>query len=658
MSEAIWRTPCRPRTRGPLGRVHPRDAESPQEVSALKEEHARRMSELQRKHAEEQALASAQQTEALQSCQLHAETAEAQVAQLSRQQQSLQSSGESCRERALQAEKELKEANLEIQELRKQLKVLEEQKFRHEREINELKVQLASVKEQLAVREQHAASQKLQIDEAVNQRRMLEENVSSLKKQASSLEEKFNLSSQEIAKGNRIIQSLHQSSKESKVKLRQKQSELTDLEKARLELEKEGQLSKLVLDEKDQELLRGKHREEKMKEDIDEMKRKLAEAHDVIKSNQEVIEYLNRQLTERELRTMPTVPMSGTANSTFQSDVPSRSGTTSVALAELLSKVESLAPKSKGLPSSPGYGGHVSSLNLSLSTPAKTPSTMASSPEEEFIHFWDDLVHVPQTGLLLMGGAGPAEGTARADCTGYPVPGVETTLGISFLALAVSVNPTGGHDAAVASVAQLFQRLEELSRSMQDDQVCSESELLELRQERNALKDRLEDAVSSLRQLSARAALLQPAAADAGPAGPAEPTAGAGAAEPSELQRRVWQAEGELQELKRMENLRLQRIQTLELHQESLVEQTTWATATSSVSGEDARRTLQSLEQSVAELQASVVAKKDLLEETRERSQKGQRYIQALQQQQLQLVSQADERVLRNPRPPRSATAV
>ncbi|CAK9032942.1 Uncharacterized protein SCF082_LOCUS20274 [Durusdinium trenchii] len=99
-----------------------------------------------------------------------------------------------------------------------------------------------------------------------------------------------------------------------------------------------------------------------------------------------------------------------------------------------------------------------------------------------------------------------------------------------------------------------------------------------------------------------------------------------------------------------MENLRLQRIQTLELHQESLVEQTTWATATSSVSGEDARRTLQSLEQSVAELQASVVAKKDLLEETRERSQKGQRYIQALQQQQLQLVSQADERVLRNPR--------
>ena len=52
---------------------------------------------------------------------------------------------------------------------------------------------------------------------------------------------------------------------------------------------------------------------------------------------------------------MPTVPMSGTANSTFQSDVPSRSGTTSVALAELLSKVESLAPKSKGLPSSPGH---------------------------------------------------------------------------------------------------------------------------------------------------------------------------------------------------------------------------------------------------------------------------------------------------------------
>ena len=58
-------------------------------------------------------------------------------------------------------------------------------------------------------------------------------------------------------------------------------------------------------------------------------------------------------------------------------------------------------------------------------------------------------------------------------------------------------------------------------------------------------QDRLEDAVSSLRQLSTRAELLQPSAA-------AESTAAAvlAATTAPEWQRRVWRAEGELKELR------------------------------------------------------------------------------------------------------------
>ena len=275
------------------------------EVNALKEEHGKMLADLQRKQTEALAHEEFRSKDALASALDRAQRAETEALELQRARQSLTATGESCQQRLLEAEKQVKETTLESSELRKQLKHLEEQKFRHERELTELKVNLASTREQLTVREQHAASQAVQIEEAVNQRRMLEENVSTLKKQVVTLEEKCNLSSQEIAKGNRIIQSLHQASKESKVKLRQRATELAHFEKARLELEKEGQLNRHVLDEKDSELLRGKQREEKLREDKEEMKRKLLEAQDVIKSNQEVIEYLNRQLTDREMKTLP-----------------------------------------------------------------------------------------------------------------------------------------------------------------------------------------------------------------------------------------------------------------------------------------------------------------------------------------------------------------
>ena len=62
--------------------------------------------------------------------------------------------------------------------------------------------------------------------------------------------------------------------------------------------------------------------------------------------------------------------------------------------------------------------------------------------------------------------------------------------------------------------------------------------------ENHLLQDRLEDAISSLRQLSTRAELLQPSAT-------AEATAAACAAGTApEWQRRVWRAEGELKELR------------------------------------------------------------------------------------------------------------
>eukprot|EP00930_Biecheleria_cincta_P046151 TRINITY_DN31830_c0_g1_i1.p1 TRINITY_DN31830_c0_g1~~TRINITY_DN31830_c0_g1_i1.p1 ORF type:complete len:669 (-),score=177.47 TRINITY_DN31830_c0_g1_i1:18-2024(-) len=320
------------------------------ELTELRQEHARVLEDLHRRGLEDKARQDMEHSQALKALQERARAAEASVEELKQQSRSLTATGESCQERLVMAESKLKDATAETDSLQNQVKHLKELKFKHEQELTELRVQLASSREQLLVREQQAQSQAVQIEEAVNQRRMLEESLAACRKQAQTLEEKFALSAQEIAKGNRIIQSLHNASKEAKAKLKLKASALVQQEKSMLELEKADEMSKHVISEKDAEVMRGKAREERLQQDIEEMKKKLGDAHDVIKSNQEVIEYLNRQLTEKDLK-----GFSGAAN--FQLS-PSDGGfgyKGTGALATLLGTTETMGSK-RTLGSSASFG--------------------------------------------------------------------------------------------------------------------------------------------------------------------------------------------------------------------------------------------------------------------------------------------------------------
>jgi len=326
------------------------EATHQRELSELRQEHTRALTELQRSAAAERARLEEEHGQAYSAAIQRAKTAETAVEELRQQRDSLTASGGSCRDRLEAAETRMQEANKEVAALREQVQQLEATKFGHERELAEFRVQLASTKEQLAVREQHASSQSQQIEEAVGQRRLLEESLMAARKQVQSLEEKFALSAQEIAKGNRIIQSLHTASKEAKAKLRLKASALVQQEKSMLELEKADAMSKHVLGDKDTELSRGKEREGKLQQDIHELKKQLAEAHEVIKSNQEVIEYLNRQLTERDLKAIP----GGAA----AQDGTLRSGPVgSALLADLLGRSEGLGQKSSSSSTSAGHLG-------------------------------------------------------------------------------------------------------------------------------------------------------------------------------------------------------------------------------------------------------------------------------------------------------------
>lgn len=366
---------------------HSLEATHQRELQEIRQEHGRTVADLQRAASEERVRLDAEHRQALNTALERAKRAETSAEDLQKKLQSLTALGDSCRERLESTEGRLQEATRETSELREQVKQLEGQKFRLERELGELKVQLASVREQLLVREQHVASQTAQIEESAGQRRMIEDTLASCRKQAQSLEEKFALSAQEIAKGNRIIQTLHNTSKEAKAKLRLKATALAQQEKSMLELAKAEEMSKHVLGEKEQEVLRAKAREERLQQDVEDLKKKLAEAHEVIKSNQDVIEYLNRQLTERDLKAIPTSPSYQFAQSDFSGGFRGASAN-STALAALLGRAESFGqPKKSTLSPSPGGTslglGSTGSLGLGdqgSATTFSSPARVALSP--------------------------------------------------------------------------------------------------------------------------------------------------------------------------------------------------------------------------------------------------------------------------------------
>jgi len=277
------------------------------ELAEVRQEHARAIVELQQAANQERSRIEADLSQALTKMTARAENAERLNDELQQQQLSLTSSGKSYRERLEASDAQVQETRQEIKILREQQKQLELLKYQHEREIGERDVQLSSLKEQLLNKEQLVTNQASQIEQASSQRKNVEDSLTTYKQQVSSLEEKFGLSAQEIAKGNQIIQKLRTDIKNLKAKLRLKTEALTQQEKSVLDLERAEETGRHMVEEKGQELLRGKEREERQRQDIEDLRKKLAEAHEVLKSNHDVIEYLNRQLTERDLKSLPPV---------------------------------------------------------------------------------------------------------------------------------------------------------------------------------------------------------------------------------------------------------------------------------------------------------------------------------------------------------------
>lgn len=330
------------------------------ELAEVRQEHALAVSDSQRTASEERLRIEGQLRGAAEDALARAEKAEREVEELRRQLQAQGSAAKSSSERLALVESQLRASAQDAQELREQLRQLELLKFKHEKQIGELEVQRSALQDQLTTKGQLVANHAASADQGASQRRSLEESLAACRQEVRSLEEKFGQAVQEIGKGNKIIQEMRTASKQTKSKLKLKTSSLEQQEKVAQELDRAGELSKREVAEKQRELLVAREREDKLKQEVEEHKHRLSEAHQVLKSNEDVIEWLNRQVTERDIKALPAATLLPEAHAR------------STPLGDLLKSLDTSAPrlKSSGLAGlGPGAGslGGTSSLRYGQS---------------------------------------------------------------------------------------------------------------------------------------------------------------------------------------------------------------------------------------------------------------------------------------------------
>mmetsp|Transcript_99475 Transcript_99475/g.176515 ORF Transcript_99475/g.176515 Transcript_99475/m.176515 type:complete len:692 (-) Transcript_99475:218-2293(-) len=417
------------------------DANHQRDVAVLRQEHARAVVDLQQAASEERTRIEAELRDLHNKALSRAETAERMHEDLQHQHHSLTSSSKSCRERLEASEVQLREARQEAQVMREQQKQLELLKFQHERELGERGVHLSSLQEQLAAKEQLVVNHASQHEQGSAQRRALEDSLAISKQQVHALEEKFNISAQEIAKGNQIIQSLRTTVKQLKSKLKLKNTALVQQEKSVSEFKQAGETSKHVIEEKEHELLRAREREERHQQDLEGLRKKLSEAHEVIKSNQDVIEYLNRQLTDRDLKALS--PMAGQERETR-----------STALNDFLKRAESVGRGAKPLGFSAssglnaglgaaGLGGALAKLGTATPSSLTGPSVHSAALGFGTSMSGMNALTYPSSSQISGSPLGPGSGQAALAGTGFSSLSTGTSARVDLASTATDTVSSG-----------------------------------------------------------------------------------------------------------------------------------------------------------------------------------------------------------------------
>ncbi|XP_055020824.1 spindle assembly abnormal protein 6 homolog isoform X2 [Boleophthalmus pectinirostris] len=199
------------------------------------------------------------------------------------------------------AEEESQRSKQQVLSLRRENSLLDAQSHEKERALSQLQMRVAVLEQEIKDKELLMSRTKDVLEATQQQKVSIEENVEGKELQIKKLEVTVKSLSEELLKANNIIQKLQTEVKNLVGKIKVKNTVTVSQEKVLQEtseklqsVEKELLSSQQQLSTKDQQI-------SALKEQLESTVQKLNESREVLKTNENVINWLNKQLNERQI---------------------------------------------------------------------------------------------------------------------------------------------------------------------------------------------------------------------------------------------------------------------------------------------------------------------------------------------------------------------
>ncbi|KTG35814.1 hypothetical protein cypCar_00020688 [Cyprinus carpio] len=259
-------------------------------------------------------------------------------------------------------EEECQRSKQQVLSLRRENSTLDIECHEKERLVNQLQTRVAVLEQEIKDKEQLVLRTREVLEATQQQKNSVEGNVESKQVQVSKLEATVKSLSEELIKANGIIKKLQGDLKALVGKIKVKNTVTVSQEKILQETTEKLQREQRELQDAQQRLRQREEEVTKLKEQLDATVQKLDESREVLKTNENVITWLNKQLNENQLsRKQETLGMFETPAAGLRTGSVPHSMV--INRCHLKSSMESAKQglDSKGFPSSLGQGYPITS---------------------------------------------------------------------------------------------------------------------------------------------------------------------------------------------------------------------------------------------------------------------------------------------------------
>uniref|UniRef100_A0A8C2GU77 Spindle assembly abnormal protein 6 homolog n=1 Tax=Cyprinus carpio TaxID=7962 RepID=A0A8C2GU77_CYPCA len=198
-------------------------------------------------------------------------------------------------------EEECQRSKQQVLSLRRENSTLDTECHEKERLVNQLQTRVAVFEQEIKDKEQLVLRTKEVLEATQQQKNSVEGNVESKQLQISMLEATVRSLSEELIKANGIIKKLQGDLKTLIGKIKVKNTVTVSQEKILQETTEKLQREQRELQDTQQQLRQKEEEVMKLKEQLEATVQKLDESREVLKTNENVITWLNKQLNENQL---------------------------------------------------------------------------------------------------------------------------------------------------------------------------------------------------------------------------------------------------------------------------------------------------------------------------------------------------------------------